>query len=270
MDFLGKLHEWTFEMPEKYGLFHISFLLLTFFITAILIIFLKNCREKTMKWIVFVAWFILVVFEIVKQFMMAYKYDHLEYAWGSLPFQFCEMPLYVFPILLINKNKKFQHALITFISTYVFFAGFALMVNPDRLFSIRVFLSVRTMVQHGTQVIIGLFLFAWDRENINIKTFLQGTIIFIVLTLIAILINSTLGKAKAPEYQVNMFWISKDYDTNLMILKRIKPEVPYFVFVLSYLFGFGFCAICSLLVEYIFFDLCDWIGNATERRRMSY
>lgn len=269
MDFLGKLHEWTFEMPEKYGKFHLIFLILTFIITVLLIIFCKDCREKTMKRIVFIAWIILVVFEVIKQFMMSYKYDHLEYAWGSLPFQFCEMPLYVFPILLINKNKKVRDALISFISTYVFFAGFALMVNPDRLFSIRIFLSVRTMVQHGIQVIIGLFLFAWDRENINVKTFLHGTIVFIFLTFAAILINSTLGRAKAPEYEINMFWIGKDYDTNLMILKRIKPNVPYYVFVLSYFIGFGFCATCSLVVETLFYDLFDWIAGIRDRR-MSY
>lgn len=269
MDLIGKLHEWTFDMPEKYGPFHLIFLMLTFFVAALLIIFFKDCRERTMKRIVLIAWIILVLFEIIKAIIMSYQYDHLEFPWGSFPFQFCETPLYAFPILLFNKNKKIQHAIITFLCTYVFFAGFALMVNPYRLFSIRVILSVRTMVQHGIQVVIGLFLFAWDRHNINFKTFVHGTIVFAIFTTIAMIINFTLGRAVMDKYEVNMFWISKDYDTPLMILKRIKPIAPYYVFIISYFLGFGFCAGCSLLVEYIFFEIIQWIHNAREIR-MSY
>ena len=71
MDLIGKLHEWTFDMPEKYGPFHLIFLMLTFFVAALLIIFFKDCRERTMKRIVLIAWIILVLFEIIKAIIMS-------------------------------------------------------------------------------------------------------------------------------------------------------------------------------------------------------
>ena len=249
MKLIEKFYEWTFEKPQVLSGFHVFFLILALVVAALLIIFFKDCKERTMKIILLISWVILVIFEVIKLLIFAYQIDHLKFHWGSFPFQFCETPLYLLPILIINKNKKVQHVLTTFFATYVFFAGFALMVYPDGLFSQHIILSIRTMIHHGIQVAIGLFLFVWDRKDINLKTFFIGSIILVFLTGIAITINFTAGRKYAAEAVVNMFWISKDYPSKLMILKKLQPVVPYFVFVISYIVGFTFCAICSYFVE---------------------
>ena len=250
MQFIEKIHNWTMLEPTKYGWFHIIFLLLTIVVTTLLIIYFRDCKEKTMKKIVLFTWIGLVFFGILKELIVSYNGETLKYNWGSFPFQFCETPLYIYPILILNKNKKFQNALISFIATYVFFAGFALMVNPDRMFSVRVVLNFRTMYQHGSQVVMGLFLFAWNRKNMNLRMFIDGSLIFLVLTIIASMINNILGPLVAPEYSVNMFWISRYYETNLMILDRVQPHVHWVIFVILYILAFAFCAICSLFVEF--------------------
>ena len=249
MTIINALSDWTMKTPQKFGVFHIIFLLLTIVSSVYLIVYHRNCSEKKMKQIIFVSWIILVFFGICKILIMSNENGVLKYNWGAFPFQFCESPLYVIPLLLIAKNKKIQHALISFFATYIFFAGFAIMVYPDNMFSSRVLLSIRTMYQHGLQVVLGLFLFAWDRKNLNLKTFFSGIIVFFIFVTIAIIINTTIGKAVAPEYSVNMFFISKDYPTELMILKRIQPHVPWIIFLMLYIVSFTSLALGSFVVE---------------------
>jgi len=265
MKLIEQLHEWTMSEPTKYGWFHIIFLLLTIVVSTLLIVYFRDCKEKTMKRIVLFTWIGLVFFGVLKELLVSYNGETLKYNWGSFPFQFCETPLYIYPILLLNKNKKFQNALITFIATYIFFAGFALMVNPDRLFSIRVILSTRTMYQHGSQMAIGLFLFAWNRKNINLRSFLDASLIFVVLVVIASIINNVLGPIFAGQYTINMFWISRYYPTNLMILDRVQPYVHWVIFIILYILAFAFCAICSLFVEIGGYKLIQKIQLSKEK-----
>lgn len=255
MQIVERIHEWTMNEPPAFGWFHILFLLFAICVTFLLIFFFKDCNEKIMKKIVFITWIGLVFFGIQKELIMSYSDNSLRYNWGSFPFQFCETPLYIYPLLILNKNKKLQNALITFISTYVFFAGFALMIYPGTLFSIRTILNIRTMYQHGSQMAIGLFLFAWNRKNINFKTFMEGSAIFLFLVAIATIINLILGPLVAPDYEVNMFFIAKDYNTNLMILKLVQPHVNWIIFIFLYILGFTFCAVSSLIVEMFVYKL---------------
>ena len=247
MRIIDFFEHWHMVEPKPYGLFHLSFVLIDIIVTALLIIFFRNSREKIMKRIVFIAWIILIFFEIGKQLLMSYSNNTLKYYWGAFPFQFCETPLYAFPILIFNKNEKVRNALITFLSTYVFFAGLAIMVNPSTVMTGNIFLMVRQMVEHGIQISVGLYLFAWNRKNFSLKAFAWGSVIFVIFVIVAIIINVTIGNL--VEDEVNMFYLSKKYDSIILIVKDIKPHVPWIIFVLFYIVGFSILAFASYFVE---------------------
>lgn len=247
MAIIQGLQNWRMEVPQLFGGFHIFFLLLTFSLVAILIHFFKDSNERTMKRIVLICWIILIVFELGKQLFFWYSDGTWQYEWSQFPFQFCETPMYVIPLLLFIKNERIKNAILHFLSTFAFFAGFALMIIPLSLYSSSVFLNIRTMIQHGIQVLLGLYLFAWNRKNASIKSFFEGSYIFLAVTIIAITLNFTVGKV-IPNF--NMFYLSKDYDSIILFVKDIKPYVPWFVFLLSYVLGFYFCAIASYFVEF--------------------
>lgn len=241
------LQNWRMDKPQLFGGFHIIFLLLIFSTLAILIHFFKDSKERTMKRIVLICWIILAVFELGKQLIFWYSDGTWQYQWYQFPFQFCETPIYVIPFLFFFKNERIKNAILHFLSTFVFFAGFALVILPLALFTSNVFLNIRTMVQHGIQVILGLYLFAWNRQNSSIKSFFEGSYIFLIVLAIAIVLNFTVGRI-VPSF--NMFYISKNYDSIISIVKNIKPYVPWFVFLLSYVAGFYLCAIASYFVEF--------------------
>lgn len=254
MKIIDFFEHWHMVEPKAYGLFHICWILIDIIATVLLIIFFRNSREKVMKRIVFISWIILIFFEIGKQFLMSYHDQTLKYNWGAFPFQFCEMPLYVFPILVFNKNEKVRNALISFISTYVFFAGLAIMVNPSTVMTGNIFLCVRQMIEHGVQIAIGLYLFAWNRKNINLKTFAWGSLIFVISVIIAILLNVIIESIVKQE--INMFYLNKNYESVIIIVKDIQPHVPWIIFVLCYVIGFGALALACHFSEIGIYLLC--------------
>lgn len=262
MGIIDWLEHWHMTEPKVYGFFHILFILIDIIATVLLIIFFRNSREKIMKRIVFIAWIILVFFEIGKQFLMSYSNETLNYNWGAFPFQFCETPLYAFPILLLNKNEKVRNALISFISTYVFFAGLAIMVNPSTVLTGNIFLCIRQMVEHGIQISIGLYLFAWNRKNANLKSFAWGALIFVISVIMAILLNVIIGNIVKQE--INMFYLNKNYSSVIIILKDIQPHVPWIIFVLLYIVGFSGLALATYYLEVGIYSLYKRIKQNSE------
>ena len=253
MAIIEGLRNWTMEKPSLFGIFHITFLVLIIATTVILIHYFRDSSEKVMRRIVFISWLVLMVFEAGKQLLCIFHNDGIYYNFADFPFQFCETPLYVLPLLLLVKNKKLNNAFIAYTVTYVFFAGLALTLLPLTMYSTSVFFNIRTMVQHGIQLIIGLYLYAYNRKNLTNRDFVHGMLVFFGFTLLAIIYNFVVGMFYDG---VNMFWIAKDYDSQLMILKDIKPYVPYIVFVMSYLIGFSALALSSSIVENWVYKLC--------------
>ena len=253
MAIIEGLRNWTMEQPGLFGIFHITFLVLIFLSSFLLIKLFRDSSERIMKRIVFISWIVLVVFEIGKQVLLTFSIEGIHYSWGDFPLQFCETPLYVIPVMLFTKNNKVKNAIIAYMATYVFFAGFALTILPLTMYSTSVFMNIRTMIQHGLQVILGVFLFAWNRKNITNRDFVHGMLIFFGFTLVAITYNFVMGIFFDG---INMFWIAKDYPTHLSILKYIKPYVPYTIFVICYLTGFSGCALGSFIVEKWVHKLC--------------
>ncbi len=247
MNIIDWFEHWHMNEPKVYGFFHVFFILIDILAVVLLIIFFRNSKEKTMKRIVFISWIILVIFEIGKQILMSYDGESLRYNWGAFPFQFCETPLYAFPILLLNKNEKVRNALIAFLSTYVFFAGLAIMINPSTVMTGNIFLCLRQMIEHGVQVVIGLYLFVWNRKNANLVSFAWGSLIFVIFVIVAILLNVIIGNNVQDEF--NMFYLNKNYNSVILIVKDIQPHVPWVIFVLSYFVGFSGLALATYYSE---------------------
>ena len=249
---IEKLGSWTMEKPSMFSFFHIAFLVFFYLLTFLVILFFRDSSRRTMKTIVFIGWLSLVVLETTKQLVSVYWYG--RYYWSNFPFQFCEVPLYVYPILLFNRNKRFENVLIAFCCTFSLFGGFAILTLPFTGLNTLVFHSARTMIHHGIITVIGFYLFAWNRRQVTIKNFFRGSIVFLVVTAIAILFNFYVDK-RVPD-PVNMFFLNSEYPTELLIIKHIQPHVPWIIFVLLYIVSFYIIALLTFAVEHFTWRLC--------------
>lgn len=253
--FVERIDNWRMEEPQIYGWFHIFFLLLIAGITVFLCCKFRNSSTKTMKIICLICEIVLVFLELIKQLVNSFKNGFFEYKWSSFPFQFCETPMYVLPIIIFNKNKKVQNVLISFMATYAMFAGLSIMVYPETVLNTSIFGNIRTLIQHGIQVIIGIYLMSWNRKDFALKDFLYASILFGILCIFSIVFNIIVENITGAA--MNMFYLSVEHKSAIFILRKIKPFVPFFVYVLLYMGGFFGCAFLTYEIEVGIYHLCQ-------------
>ncbi len=235
--------------PINYGWFHLLFLGLVIAGTILLCIFGKNCSNKTFNKIMFIAWIIYVVLEVYKQVIFTFEYNNgvveWDYAWYAFPFQFCSTPIYILPFIFLSKEGKFKDAFISFMSTFVLFAGIAVMLYPNDVFISTIGINIQTMVHHGGQVVLGIFCVVYNRKKYNVYYCLQALLVFACLLAVALLLNIIVYnyfQANNIDETFNMFYISPYFDCTLPILNIIYTKVAYIDFLLIYMVGFSIIA----------------------------
>jgi len=260
MNFIEKIiygMKWTMETPTNFGWFHIMFIVLIFGLTLYLAIFQRKCNDKLVRIICFSAWAICFLFEVYKQLEFSFSYDPStgvktwDFRWYSFPFQFCSSPLYILPFIVFLPEGKIRDSFIAYTTTFVMFAGIAVFCYPNDVFISTVMIDIQTMVHHGLQIAIGVFLLVHEQKKINIFYYLRGCIVFAGMSVVAIALNSIMYYA-VPEIHngstFNMFFISPHFPSTLPVLSSIYASAPYPVFLLCYLIGFSAAALIVDLV----------------------
>ena len=234
------------ETPALYGPFHILFVLLTIACATFLIWKFRDADEKTERRILLITWITITILEIYKQIVFSMEVDDgaatWSYTWYAFPFQFCSSPLYVLPFAIFLKEGRARDACMSFLSTFALFGGLAVMIYPGDVFTRMIGINIQTMVHHGSQVFIGLFLAARNRRRYSLKFFLLGIIPFVILSAIAMGLNEGvhvfLMNKGLTDTVFNMFFISRHHSCTLPVLSAIEPLLPYPAFLMLYFFGF--------------------------------
>lgn len=242
--------------PTTFGWYHFLCLAILIAVTVFFCIRFKDASDRTLRRMLFIAWLVLLFTEAYKQLVFTFEYEggaiSSDYEWYSFPFQFCSMPLYVFPFAAFLKDGKLREGILTFISTYILFAGLAVMIYPGDVYISTIGINIQTMVHHGAQVLFGVLLAVHTRRKDKRNSFLIAIAIFSVVVLTALTLNLSVHgimSAVGMDDTFNMFFISPYYDCTLPVLSAIYPVVPYPVFLLIYILGFSFVAFLFLLAE---------------------
>ena len=169
----------TMERPTIFGTWHFVSLALAIALTAFMIWKFKDCSDKTLRRILFAFWIVIVILEVYKQIVFSMHSDGVtaewSYRWYAFPFQFCSTPIYLLPILVFAKDCKFRNAVMAYIVTFSLFAGLVVMIYPGDVFIEIIGINIQTMVHHGLQLVIGVFLAAHNRHHLN-KRFRLGNV----------------------------------------------------------------------------------------------
>lgn len=235
------------EVPTAFGWFHIMWIAIVAAITALLVIFFRNAKDKTYRRIVFIFWLIIFLFEIYKQLDFAFDYDPLtdtsswDFKWYIFPFQFCSSALYVFPLVAFLKDGKVRDSIIAFTGLYVLFAGLLVYCIPQTVYVSHAIINIQTMVHHGSQIIVGIYTLVYFRKKLSFSFFLKAIPTFVVFMIVAIALNEIIPLIiDLTDTTFDMFYISRHFESNQPILGQIKATAPYIIFLLIYTLGFTF------------------------------
>ena len=257
----------TMERPPLFGAWHIVSLALAIALTAFMIWKFKDCSDKTLRRILFIFWIVIVLFEVYKQIVFSMHSDGVtaewSYQWYIFPFQFCSTPLYLLPILVFVKDCKFRNAVMAYMVTFSLFAGLVVMIYPGDVYTSMIGINIQTMVHHGMQLVVGVFLAAHNRHHLNKRFFAWAVASFSVLCAVAIGLNTIMNYAK-PGVGFNMFYISPFQPCTLPILSDIYAKAPYPVFLIVYVLGFTLVAALVYTIEKVAAKICTKIKHRND------
>lgn len=237
-------HEMT--TPTNYGWFHLMFIGLVIVATVLVCYFFKDKNDKVIRRICLIGWLIIVFLEIVKEVEFSSYFEEeillWDYPWYIFPFQLCSTPLYILPFVIFVKNEKVRQFFIAYMMTFSLFGGLAVYAYPNDVFVKTTVINFQTMIHHGMQIVLGIFLVVVYRKQYNLKFFLKGILVFVAMSIIAMILNISMyhifQKAGLDD-TFNMFFVSPYFDCTLPVLSLIYPKVPYIVFLLIYNVGFA-------------------------------
>ena len=237
-----KFYDLTMPIPPSYGIFHICFVIIAALACFLLCRFFKDPSKKTVRKILLVYSLICILFEIYKQISFTFSVVdgkiHADYMWYAFPFQFCSVPMFIALLVSVIKNEKIYSACLAFLSTFGLIAGVLVMALPGDVFTETIGINIQTMIHHGSQITIGLFLLIRARSLKKISSVLGGVVVFLTVITIALILNVTVVHL-IPEGEIfNMFFISPYFDCTLPFYSTLQPKVPYLLFLFFYLFPF--------------------------------
>ena len=246
----------TENIPQPYGTWHIVCALLTIALTVCMVLFFRNISDGKMRAIVFAFWFIMVFFEVGKQLLFAMHCDGVtatwRYDWYSFPFQFCSTPFYTLPFVFLLKDGKVRRAIMAYISTFSLFAGIIVMILPTSVFGPYFFINTQTMVHHGAQIVLGVWMASYNRQHLGKRFFAWAMMVFGGFVAVAMALNVFMPKylaAKGIETAFNMFFLSPYYNNDVPVLSTVWPILPYPVYLIIYIIGFAFVAALVYAIE---------------------
>ena len=238
------------DTPGVFSWFHFLMLIPIIALTVLISIFFKDAKEKTYKRILLIFWIILVVLEIFKQILKAFHYgnpSYWEYSVRDFPFSICSMILYFTPIIIFLDKEK--HPIIVdtavgYLCLISLFMGVLVCLYTDMVMSRLIYINVQSLIHHGTQVILGVYIFVWNRKTINIKVTFKTLIAFAITAVIAIIINVSFY----PHF-INMFFITPMYITNLPVGNIIQEKAGYAVYLILFIIAVTLVMYLTYFVE---------------------
>ena len=249
--------EYTASVPGVFGAYHLFCVFLVIVAAVLAVWFFKDASDMTIRKLCFVAWGVLTLLEVLKQIEGAYFIDYLgiqrwSYLWHSFPLQFCSTPYYCLPFIVFLPDGFWRRSFIAFFATVSLFAGLTVMIYPGDVFCATSFLNVQTMLHHGTMVALGVLMVTYSRRRMNRRHFLGGLLVFYAFAAVAMVLNEVLYYtvlADRPTEAVNLFFISRHYNSTLPLLADVYRAVPYGVYLIVYFVGFTFASALIFFVE---------------------
>ena len=221
------------EVPGIFSWFHFVMLIPIIGLTIFISMFFKNTSEKVYKRILLIFWIVLLVLELFKQLIKSFHYgspSYWEYSVRDFPFSICSMIYYFIPIILfVNKEKhpKLVDTAVGYLCLISLTMGLVVCIYTNMVMTNLIFINIQSLIHHGSQVILGVFIFVYNRKSISIKT--------VYRTLIAFLITAAIANPTRI--------------TNLPIGNIVQEKAGYAVYLILFLLLIGGVTFLTYFVE---------------------
>ena len=247
--------QYQVEKPAMFGAFHLVCIAIILIATVAVSAAFKNCSDKIFRRIIFVCWLVCLCLEIIKQPVKSLQWGdepYFRYSFYDFPFHLCSTVYYIAPALFLMKREKcpaVYDALSWFCGIFVLMGGMTVVLYNDLVMSETLFINIQSMVHHGIQILLGVFIVVRNRERLNIFSYLKALAVLGVYTALAVAVNSLLTPVADG---IDMFYVNPFEVSVLPVINEIHRNagfIPYLAVYLSIvaLFGFAVYAVEALI-----------------------
>jgi hypothetical protein len=233
--------------PTAFGWYHIMWLAFIGIAIFGLYKIKDNHSETQLKTILAIYGVVVLLTEILKQLTWSIGYDTIErtvfwdYTWYAFPFQLCSTPMYVALICMCLKKCKIRDCLLSYVAYITILGSIATIVMPDSCFTTDVLVNFHTSWLHFGSFVVSVYLLMSGEVKIDIKTFKNAIPVFLIGVGIATFLNFYVHNTGILNGETfNMFYISPYFVSELPVFCTIQQEVPYIIFLLTYIFALTF------------------------------
>jgi hypothetical protein len=238
-------------IPKPFGIFHICFIIISALVCYLLCRFFKDPSKKTVKKILLVYSLLCIALEIYKQISFTFNVENgvitFDYQWYAFPFQFCSTPMFVALIAAIIQSDKLYNACLAFLSTFGVIAGVFVMATADTVFIDTIGINIQTMIHHGSQITIGLFLLIRAGSLKKTSYALGGVAVFLSVITLAMVLNLTMVHVIPEGETFNMFFISPHFEGTLPVYSTVQGIIPFPFCLIVYILAFSLASYIMLL-----------------------
>ncbi len=243
---------WEMTRPESYGVFHLTFFFVGLAVSAVLAWLLRGLGEKGNKVLLLTVGGVLLASEIYRQLFYYHVIGNGSVQWWTLPFQLCDMPIYLCIIAPLLKKGKVQDALYNFMLAFNLMGGFIAFLEPSGLTHEYWVLTLHAFIWHMTLVFIGLYLGFSRRAGTKLSGYKGTVVVYVILCAVAFGINCALWKVS--EGTINMFYVGPR-NSPLIVFETICEKLGWYVNTPIYM------ACCCLGAFLFYLPFCKLNGR---------
>ncbi len=223
---------WTMEKPKAYGLFHLCFMLVGFFLCAFLAWKLRKVGERGNRRILGAIGVFLILSELYKQLFYTFVIGNGSYQWWIFPFQLCSIPMYFCLILPLIRKGRISRAMYAFLMTFNFLGGLIAFFEPSGLFHEYWTLTLHALLWHMSLVFLGLYIFLSGRAGLKKEDYFYAVVSFLILCVTAFCINCILWNASAGS--IKMFYVGPA-TSPLIVFQWISESFGWYICTAVYI-----------------------------------
>jgi hypothetical protein len=254
------LYKWTWDIPKDYGPFHLYYFFGIPVVVLICALLMRKRSDIVIRIFILLCTCIMLIMEVIKQNLCSFNYNEVTgvvtwiYKYGCFPFQLCSTTMYMSLLTSLIWKGRIQKMLDATIVISMIGATTDLFY-PSLAFVNSIFLCNQSMIYHGLMMAIGVVLMI-TRLELNHKTFfLYGVPLYLVLVMIALIMDICFYYFYSRIITFNMFFISPFWDGVFPVIGplRIKAYPVYLLIyiVMSTFYGYLLFFV-GMITKYIF------------------
>ena len=224
---------WEMEKPKSFGPWHLVFLLVGIPLAITVAFLIRKMSDKKSRVMLLCISIFLMLFELYKQLFYYFIMNGESYPLWIIPFQLCSVPMYLFFLVSVVRNRKFNNWLYEFMFAFNLFGGFITFMEPSGLNHPYVVLTLHAYLWHLMLIFLGFYFYFSKRAGRSWKGFFKGLAVLGIVVVIAQIINIISQGAGG----CNMFYISPYVASPLFFFKDFYLQNGWIASMSLYLFG---------------------------------